>query len=44
MDRKRLRSGYNFVERNLLGRKIEDVSKGLVQQDVGYFHSPCSLS
>jgi len=25
MDRKNLRSGYNFVERNLLGKKIEDI-------------------
>ena len=25
MDKKSLRSGYNFVERNLLGRKIEDI-------------------
>ena len=25
MDRKSLRSGYNFVERNLLGKKIEDI-------------------
>jgi len=27
MDKKSLRSGYNFVERNLLGRKIEDVEE-----------------
>ena len=27
MDKKRLRSGYNFVERNLLGRKIEDIDE-----------------
>jgi len=29
MDKKILRSGYNFVERNLLGRKIEDVEETL---------------
>jgi hypothetical protein len=27
MDKKRLRSGYNFVERNLLGHKIEDIEE-----------------
>jgi len=27
MDRKSLRSGYNFVERNLLGKKIEDIEE-----------------
>ena len=27
MDKKRLRSGYNFVERNLLGDKIEDIEE-----------------
>lgn len=27
MDKKSLRSGYNFVERNLLGSKIEDVEE-----------------
>jgi len=27
MDKKSLRSGYNFVERNLLGRKIEDIEE-----------------
>jgi len=27
MDRKCLRSGYNFVERNLLGSKIEDIEE-----------------
>ena len=27
MDKKSLRSGYNFVERNLLGHKIEDVEE-----------------
>jgi len=27
MDKKSLRSGYNFVERNLLGNKIEDIEE-----------------
>lgn len=27
MDKRSLRSGYNFVERNLLGRKIEDIGE-----------------
>jgi hypothetical protein len=27
MDKKSLRSGYNFVERNLLGHKIEDIEE-----------------
>jgi len=27
MNKKSLRSGYNFVERNLLGRKIEDIEE-----------------
>ena len=27
MDKKSLRSGYNFVERSLLGRKIEDIEE-----------------
>ena len=27
MDKKTLRSGYNFVERSLLGRKIEDIEE-----------------
>jgi len=27
MNKKRLRSGYNFVERSLLGRKIEDIEE-----------------
>ncbi|GEM_PF-978475 len=27
MDKKSLRSGYNFVERNLLDRKIEDIEE-----------------
>jgi len=29
MDKKSLRSGYNFVERNLLGRKIEDIEEAM---------------
>ncbi|MFQ5811861.1 MAG: hypothetical protein ACE5I2_01505 [Anaerolineae bacterium] len=29
MDKKKPRSGYNFVERNLLGRRIEDIEESM---------------